>query len=61
MELAQNEPAVGWRATWRAQAHAHPYSTAGMALALAVFAWLLPMSIWRVASGEADAASRRER
>ncbi|MFZ0105838.1 MAG: ZIP family metal transporter [Thiobacillus sp.] len=58
MELAQNEPAVSWRATWRAQAHAHPYSTAGMALALAVVAWLLMMSIWRVTAGEADAALR---
>jgi zinc transporter, ZIP family len=58
MELAQHEQPLNWRATWRAQAHAHPYTSAGLALALAVVVWLLLMSVWRVAMGEADAALR---
>ncbi|OGU47450.1 MAG: hypothetical protein A2199_00315 [Hydrogenophilales bacterium RIFOXYA1_FULL_63_33] len=41
-----------------AQAHTHPYITAGLGLALAAVAWLLLASIWRVATGEADAALR---
>ncbi len=58
MELAQHEQTLSWRATWQAQAHAHPYTSAGLALALAVVAWLLLVSVWRVATGEADAALR---
>ena len=58
MELAQHEQSLSWRATWQAQAHAHPYTSAGLALALAVVIWLLLVSVWRVATGEADAALR---
>jgi len=58
MELAQQEQPTSWRATWQAQAHAHPYTSAGLALAVAVVAWLLLTSLWRVAMGEADAALR---
>jgi ZIP family zinc transporter len=58
MELAQPEQPISWRATWRIQAHAHPWTSAGLALALAVVVWLLLMSVWRVATGEADAALR---
>lgn len=58
MELAQSEQPLSWHATWLAQAHAHPYTSAGLALAIAVVAWLLLASVWRVAMGEADAALR---
>lgn len=55
MELAHTDPPASWRATWGAQAHAHPYASAGLALALATVIWLLAASLWRVAAGEADA------
>ena len=58
MELAQHERPSSWRATWLAQAHDHPYASAGLALAMAVVAWLLLASLWRVATGEAGAALR---
>lgn len=58
MELAQHEPPLNWRATWLAQAHAHPYASLGLALALAIVLWLLLASVWRVATGDADAALR---
>lgn len=58
MELAHNEAPLSWRATWLAQAHAHPWTSAGLALAVAVVAWLLLASVWRVSQGEADAALR---
>lgn len=58
MELAHTDSRVSWRATWAAQAHAHPYTSAGLALALATVAWLLAASLWRVATGEAEAALR---
>jgi zinc transporter, ZIP family len=58
MELAEQSQATTWRATWLAQAHAHPYTSMGLALALAVVAWLLLTSLWQVAAGEADAALR---
>ncbi|MCL5059662.1 MAG: ZIP family metal transporter, partial [Candidatus Thermoplasmatota archaeon] len=58
MELAQREQTATWRATWLAQAHAHPYTSVGLGLALAVVAWLLLASIWRVAAGGADTALR---
>jgi hypothetical protein len=45
MELAQHEQPLNWRATWLAQAHAHPYTSAGLALALAVVAWLLLVGV----------------
>lgn len=58
MELAHNERQLSWGATWRAQAHAHPWSSAGLALAVAVVVWLVLASVWRVSQGEADAALR---
>ena len=58
MELAQQEHPSTWRATWLAQAHAHPYTSIGLGVALAVVAWLLIASLWRVATGDADAALR---
>jgi len=58
MELAQPEQSLSWRATWLAQAHDHPWTSAGLALALAVVVLLLLASLWRVATGEADAALR---
>jgi len=58
MELAQQEHPPTWRATWLAQAHAHPYTSIGLGVALAVVAWLLIASLWRVATGDADAALR---
>ncbi|MEW6120383.1 MAG: ZIP family metal transporter [Pseudomonadota bacterium] len=60
MELAQHaqsDPqAASWRAIWRMQAQSHPWTTAGLALALATVVWLLVASLWRVAAGEADTA-----
>lgn len=58
MELAQPEQPLSWRAMWMTQAHAHPYASVGLALALAVVALLLLASVWRVVTGEADAALR---
>ena len=58
MEIAQPEQPLTWRATWRARAHDHPWTSAGLVLALAVVVVLLLASIWRVASGETDAALR---
>ncbi|KAB2325641.1 ZIP family metal transporter [Betaproteobacteria bacterium SCN1] len=58
MELAQNAQPTRWRAIWRAQAQTHPWTSAGLALALAAVVWLLGASLWRVAAGEADAALR---
>jgi len=58
MELAHRDQPATWRATWWAQAHSHPYTSAGLALALATVLWLLAASLWRLALGEADAALR---
>lgn len=58
MELARTDAPPGWRAIWSAQAHAHPWISAGLALALVTVIWLLAASLWRVATGEADAALR---
>ncbi|MDZ7594757.1 MAG: ZIP family metal transporter [Thiobacillus sp.] len=58
MELTQHEPPINWRVTWLAQAHDHPWTSAGLALALVVVVLLLLASLWRVATGEADAALR---
>jgi zinc transporter, ZIP family len=58
MELAQQDQTANWRATWLAQAHAHPYTSVGLTVALATVAWLLIASMWQMASGEADAALR---
>jgi ZIP family zinc transporter len=58
MELAHTEQPASWRATWLAQAHAHPWTSVGLGVALAAVAWLLLASLWRVATGEADAALR---
>ncbi len=58
MELAQNAQPTRWRALWHAQAISHPWTSAGLALALATVVWLLAASLWRVATGEADAALR---
>jgi ZIP family zinc transporter len=58
MEIAQQKQPLNWRATWLAQAHAHPYTSLGLGVALAVVAWLLLASVWRVTTGEADAALR---
>lgn len=58
MEYAQHEQSLSWRATWHAQAQAHPYTSAGLALALTAVVLLLLASGWRVVTGEADAALR---
>lgn len=58
MELAHRDEPLSWRATWANQAHAHPYTALGLAVALAAVVLLLVSSIWRVAVGEADAALR---
>lgn len=58
MELAHRDGPLSWRATWANQAHEHPYTALGLALALAAVALLLVTSVWRVAAGEADAALR---
>jgi len=58
MELAEQSQATTWRAPWLAQANAHPYTSAGLGLALAAVAWLLVASILQLVSGEADAALR---
>jgi ZIP family zinc transporter len=58
MELAQHEQTTTWRAAWLAQAHAHPWTSIGLGLAFAVVVWLLIASIWRVTTGDADAALR---
>jgi ZIP family zinc transporter len=58
MELAHQQATPGWRATWVSQAHAHPYTAIGLAMALAAVALLLATSLWHVAAGEADAALR---
>lgn len=58
MELAQSEAPLSWRATWLAQAHAHPWTSAGLALATLAVVWLLLASIWRMVTGDAEAALR---
>jgi len=58
MEIAQPEQPLSWRATWLAQVHDHPWTSAGLALAMAVVVLLLLASLWRVATGESDAALR---
>ncbi len=58
MQLAQTEPTLSWRAIWRAQAHARPYATLGLAFALTTVVLMLAASLWRVAAGETDAAVR---
>ncbi|MEW6133126.1 MAG: ZIP family metal transporter [Pseudomonadota bacterium] len=58
MELAQRDEPLSWRAAWANQAHEHPYTALGLAVALAAVVLLLVSSIWRVAVGEADAALR---
>lgn len=58
MQLAHTDPAASWRAIWAQQAQAHPYTALGLALALAAVLLLLAASVWRVASGESEAALR---
>jgi ZIP family zinc transporter len=58
MELAPEQAAPSWRSIWAAQAQSRPWISAGLALALAAVVWLLAASLWRVATGEADAALR---
>ncbi|HQT00610.1 MAG: hypothetical protein B7Y26_00795 [Hydrogenophilales bacterium 16-64-46] len=58
MELARSSPTPSWRATWLAEAQTHPWTSAGLALAIAVTAWLLVASLARVAAGEAEAGLR---
>lgn len=58
MQLAHTDPAASWRAIWAQQAQAHPYTALGLALALAAVVLLLAASVWRVASGESEAALR---
>ncbi|MFP5506164.1 MAG: ZIP family metal transporter, partial [Gammaproteobacteria bacterium] len=58
MELARTDTPVTWRATWMQQAHTHPATALGLALALAAVVLLLASSVWRVATGDADAALR---
>jgi hypothetical protein len=58
MELARSTPTPGWRATWLAEAQTHSWTRAGLALAIAVTAWLLVASLARVAAGEAEAGLR---
>ncbi len=58
MELAEQGQAPGWRAIWLQQAHAHPYASVGLAVALTAVLLLLLASVWRVVAGEADAALR---
>jgi ZIP family zinc transporter len=58
MELAPDQPGPSWRSIWTAQAHSHPWASAGLALALAAVAWLLLASGWQIAAGEADASLR---
>jgi ZIP family zinc transporter len=58
MELAPDQAGPSWRSIWAAQAQSRPWTSAGLALALAAVVWLLAASLWRVATGEADAALR---
>ncbi len=58
MELAEQGQAPGWRAIWLQQAHAHPYASLGLAVALTAVILLLLASVWRLVAGEADAALR---
>ena len=58
MELARSSPTPSWRATWLAEAQTHPWTSAGLALAIAVTAWLLVASLARVTAGEAEAGLR---
>ena len=58
MELARSSPTPSWRATWLAEAQTHPRTSAGLALAIAVTAWLLVASLARVTAGEAEAGLR---
>lgn len=58
MDIAHADQPLSWRATWLAQAHTHPWTSAGLALSIAVVVWLLLASVWQVASGEANAALR---
>lgn len=57
MELTDKHP-ESWRATWLAQAQAHPYASAGLLLSLVAVVWLLVANAWQLTTGEADAALR---
>jgi len=58
MDIAQPDQLSSWRATWRAHATDHPYTAWGLAISLAAVALLLGSSLWRVVTGDADAALR---
>jgi ZIP family zinc transporter len=56
VETTYEAPTV--RASWLAQAHARPWTALGLAVAGLTIIWLIALSAWRVAIGEADAALR---
>jgi len=56
VDVAHQSPTL--RAAWLAQAHARPGIALGLAAAALTIIWLVAMSVWRVALGEADAALR---
>ncbi|MGA7983122.1 MAG: ZIP family metal transporter [Chromatiaceae bacterium] len=56
MEIAHESPTL--RAAWLAQAHTRPWTALGLAVAALTIIWLVALSAWRVALGEADAALR---
>lgn len=58
MELARPPLTPSWRATWLAEAQRHPWTSAGLMLALAGIAWLLVTSVGQIARGEAEASLR---
>ncbi|MEW6414319.1 MAG: ZIP family metal transporter [Pseudomonadota bacterium] len=58
MDLTHPDTPATWRAAWMQQAQAHPFTTLGLALALAAVALLLASSLWRVTAGETGAALR---
>lgn len=58
MEVARESSAPTLHAAWLAQAHSHPWTTLGLALATLAMLGLLFSSVWQVAGGEADVALR---
>jgi ZIP family zinc transporter len=58
MELTRTAPAATLRADWLAHARGHPFTAFGLAVALLALAWLLAMSLLRVALGEAETVLR---
>jgi ZIP family zinc transporter len=58
MEASGKQQSTTWRATWLRQGQAHPLTTLGLGVAIAVTLWLFVVSGWHVLTGEADTTLR---